>query len=114
MNEKITNLITELIAECAKEKVALSLCAFDKKGVALTGQVGSKAKIETAVDQQIEAWVDSLRKCGCPGCKEKLANIDPDDDEREEQGSELNPAAAFEFAQKLEKFFNENMMGGNF
>ena len=112
MDEKITNLITELAAECAKEKVILSLCAFDKSGIAIGTQVGNNAMKKIAIDQQVEAWFESLEKCGCAGCKAMMAEYDSDeDDETEEQP---NPTVdPVEFSQKLEKFLQENSLRGD-
>lgn len=110
MNEKITNLITELTEECAKEKVILSLCAFDKSGIAIVTQFGNNAMKKIAIDQQVEAWFESLEKCGCAGCKAMMAEYDSDEDDEGQPNPTVDPV---EFAQKLDKFLQENSLGGD-
>lgn len=99
MNKKITNLIKELSLECAKEEITLSLCAFDKDGEAAVAQVGSKSSIEKSMDAQNSNWVDLLKKCGCDGCKARLAELDEDDEAVDSETQNDNDLSV-----KLEKF----------
>lgn len=109
MNEKITNLITELALECAKEGLSLSLCATTSDGQAGVAQVGNKLAIEKAINVQVATWFELLEKCGCPGCVAKLAEYHSSEEEQ------LNPSIdPVDFARKLEKFFEENSLGGTF
>lgn len=111
MNKNISNLITKLALECAKEGLSLSLCvASDNDKVSIT-QVGSKQSIEKSINAQVANWFELLEECGCEGCQAKLAEYGSDDDDDEE---EMITDVFSTLADKLEEFLKENTTRGDF
>ena len=110
MNKNISNLITKLALECAKEGLSLSLCVASDNDKVSIAQVGSKQSIENSINAQVANWFELLEECGCEGCQAKLAEYGSDDDDEEEMITDVFST----LADKLEEFLKENTMRGDF
>ena len=111
MNKNISNLITKLALECAKEGLSLSLCVASDNDKVSIAQVGSKQSIEESINAQVANWFELLEECGCEGCQAKLAEYGSDDDDDEE---EMITDVFSTLADKLEEFLKENTTRGDF
>ena len=110
MNKNISNLITKLALECAKEGLSLSLCVASDNDKVSIAQVGSKQSIEKSINAQVANWFELLEECGCEGCQAKLAEYGSDDDDEEEMITDVFST----LADKLEEFLKENTTRGDF
>ena len=110
MNKNISNLITKLALECAKEGLSLSLCVASDNDKVSIAQVGSKQSIEKSINAQVANWFELLEECGCEGCQAKLAEYGSDEDDEEEMITDVFST----LADKLEEFLKENTMRGDF
>ena len=110
MNKNISNLITKLALECAKEGLSLSLCVASDNDKVSIAQVGSKQSIEKSINAQVANWFELLEECGCEGCQAKLAEYGSDEDDEEEMITDVFST----LADKLEEFLKENTTRGDF
>ena len=90
MNKNISNLITKLALECAKEGLSLSLCVASDNNKVSIAEVGSKQSIEKSINAQV-------------------AEYGSDDDEEE-----MITDVFSTLADKLEEFLKENTTRGDF
>lgn len=72
LTSKIKELIDQLDEECKKERVVISMTAFDGEGEIFTLQTNQKLGVGIAIQQQIEMW-EEMAECDCENCQKRKA-----------------------------------------
>jgi hypothetical protein len=108
ITEKIQSIVTQLMDECRKEDVNLSIGILDDSHESILAQLGSNTEIESSIAMQTEQWIKNLDNCGCLACRMKLSAINPDlsTEEVEENSSNI-----MEIIDKAIEKHKQNMRG---